>query len=152
MRKVDHTTGYNFLKGNTMTNKILKLCNELEDYINTHHNCSAWDRGINNYAIDFIDFLREEQPQLDTAKELEQVLLNGAETWQKFSWGGNSLVCNEDIALRLCNQTELKRTNCGSRAPNPGEEWLDVQARALFQACLRLKEAFELIKNKGGLK
>lgn len=65
-----------------MLKELSEICNELEDYINTHHNRSALDRGINNYAIDFIDFLREEKPGLSSGMELERILLNGAETWR----------------------------------------------------------------------
>ena len=45
-----------------------------------------------------------------------------------------SLIYNEDIAERLCTPSELKKTRHGERRPNAREEWLDTQARALFQA------------------
>lgn len=61
---------------------------------------------------------------------------------------GYSLVFDEDIARRLCTKSELLWSDNGRRAPNKNEQWLDVQARALYQACLRLREAFEFIKNK----
>ena len=43
-----------------------------------------------------------------------------------------------DIAERLCNPSELKTKRGGELKPNSCEEWLDVQARALFQACNRI--------------
>jgi hypothetical protein len=48
---------------------------------------------------------------------------------------------NEDIAERLCTPSELKKTRHGDRKPNSREEWLDVQARALYQASNRIKHA-----------
>jgi hypothetical protein len=52
----------------------------------------------------------------------------------QYSYGGCSLIYDCDIAERLCSPSELKRTRDGERSPNAKEEWLDVQARALYQA------------------
>lgn len=68
--------------------------------------------------------------------------MNGADGWSDYSWGGSALIYNEDIALRLCTPSELKRTANGSKRPNAREEWLDVQARALYQACARVRVAW----------
>ena len=70
--------------------------------------------------------------------------LNGAENWNKYSWGGCSYIYNGDIAKNLCNPSELKKTKNGENRPNRGEDWLDVQARALSQAALRL---FRIVKS-----
>lgn len=63
---------------------------------------------------------------------------NGASDWNQYSWGGCSLIYNRDIAERVCNATELKRCTYRDGSlkdqPNGREAWLDVQARALFQA------------------
>ena len=67
-------------------------------------------------------------------KMIERELLNGAQDWHQYSWGGSSLIYDRNIAARLCTLTELKKTHNGERQPNSREEWLDVQARALFQA------------------
>lgn len=40
---------------------------------------------------------------------------------------------------RLCTPSELRRTHNGERRPNSREEWLDTQARALYQAARRVK-------------
>lgn len=100
-------------------------------------NRSAWDKGVNLYAIELLENL-ETVPTDRT--ELETVLLNGADSWEQFSWGGCSLIYNQDIAERLCCPSELKKTRNGKRRPNNHEEWLDTQARALFQACNRIKK------------
>lgn len=36
-----------------------------------------------------------------SGKDVEKILLNGAEDWQEYSEGGCSLIMNEDIAKRL---------------------------------------------------
>lgn len=106
---------------------------------------SAWDKGVTAYAIDLLDQYQEraefEGREAASRKELEEWLLNGASTWSEYSWGGWALIYNDDIAKRLCNPSELKRTHNGERRPNNREDWLDVQARALAQAAKRLIRA-----------
>lgn len=94
---------------------------------------SAWSKGVNRYALDLLDNIRD-LPEAETRKDLETALLNGARNWSEYSWGGCSLCYNSDIAERLCTPSELKRTRGGDWRPNSREEWLDVQARALYQA------------------
>lgn len=101
---------------------------------------SAWKRGVIAYAQELLDNFTEaelrEYAQLDGngAKDFQNTALNGADSWKEYSWGGCSLIYNSDIAERLCSPSELKRTRHGERRPNAREEWLDTQARALFQA------------------
>lgn len=102
--------------------------------IKTRKTRSAWDKGVTLYALELLDNLRD-LPEAETRKELETALLNGARNWSEYSWGGCSLIYNSDIAERLCTPSELKRRNGGEWRPSRCEEWLDVQARALSQAC-----------------
>lgn len=106
---------------------------------------SAWNKGVTAYAIDLLDQYQErarfEGREAASRKELEEWLLNGASTWGEYSWGGSALIYNGDVAKRLCNPSELKRTRNGERRPNNREEWLDTQARALAQAAKRLIDA-----------
>lgn len=106
---------------------------------------SAWNKGVTAYAIDLLDQYQEraefEGREAASRKELEEWLLNGASTWGEYSWGGSALIYNGDVAKRLCNPSELKRTHNGERRPNSREEWLDTQARALAQAAKRLINA-----------
>ena len=103
---------------------------------------SAWGRGVKKYALDILDDLKQiadyegEPLQLDGAsfEQFEDVALNGAENWHDFSHGGLALIYDGDIAKRLSTKTELKKTNDGEKQPNSRETWLDVQARALYQA------------------
>ena len=102
---------------------------------------SAWARGVKEYAAELLDGLDEAitggwfyPDDLAAPKLVARALLNGADDWSQYSWGGSSLIYNGDIARRLCSPSELKRTRDGERRPNSSEEWLDTQARALFQA------------------
>lgn len=95
---------------------------------------SAWDKGVKLYALEIID--RLETDELDVT---EKNLLNGAPNWKEYSWGGSSLIYDYDIAKRLCAPWELKKTDGGFKRPNKTEDWLDVQARALYQAALLIK-------------
>lgn len=92
---------------------------------------SAWNKGVTEYALELLD-------GLETEEVTKEKLLNGASDWNQYSWGGSSLIYNCDIAERTCSPSELKKRNDGEWRPNRYEEWLDVQARALFQACNRI--------------
>lgn len=106
---------------------------------------SAWRKGVKEYAEMLLDNVAEYGDTLPTAAELRNVALNGANDWNQFSWGGGALVYNRDIAERLCNPTELKRTHYGDRTPNSGETWADVQARALCQAAQLLQRCWSAV-------
>lgn len=97
---------------------------------------SAWDRGVTAYAIDMLEGLEVEEL---FPRTVEKALLNGAPSWHDYSWGGCALIYDRDIAERLCCPSELRRTRGGERRPNAAEEWLDTQARACFQACMRIR-------------
>lgn len=94
---------------------------------------SAWARGVKAYALDLLADIPGEIVPISRAS-LRVDLLNGAKDWTQYSWGGCALVYDEDIALRLCTPSELKKTKNGRTRPNSGEEWPDTQARALHQA------------------
>lgn len=100
---------------------------------------SAWSRGVKAYALELVEELEEraayEGRNPEPGKECREWMLNGAQDWNQYSWGGSSLIYDADIAERLCTPSELKKTRNGERRPNSREEWLDTQARALFQAC-----------------
>lgn len=103
---------------------------------------SAWNKGVNIYCFELLETLEErdfsEYQEKISGKLFEKMVLNGAGSWSEYSWGGCSFIYNEDIAKTLCSPSELKKTCNGSKKPNKSEEWLDVQARALYQACVRL--------------
>lgn len=110
---------------------------------------SAWGRGVNAYALELVEELREraayEGRNPEPGKECREWMLNGAQDWNQYSWGGSSLIYDSDIAERLCTPSELKKTRHGERRPNSREEWLDTQARALTQACNRVARVYRSI-------
>ena len=103
---------------------------------------SAWNKGVTLYAFELVEELKEraeyEGRNPEAGKECREWMLNGALDWIQYSWGGSSLIYDSDIAERLCTPSELKKTRHGERRPNSREEWLDTQARALYQACNRV--------------
>lgn len=113
---------------------------------------SAWDKGVNVYAHELLDSLEEQidngyfdVEDLAAPKLVQKALLNGAQDWNEYSWGGCSLCYNHEIAERLCCPSELRKTRNGERRPNRTEEWLDTQARALFQASNRVTRAIKAV-------
>lgn len=127
---------------NIYTNELRKLVEQIP-------NTSAWNRGVKEYTDELLDNLEERAQSYErlpkNEKELEEWLLNGAMSWDEYSYGGCSLIYNGDIAERLCTPSELKKKDGGRLAPNSNESWLDVQIRALYQACLRIKRKFRLL-------
>lgn len=125
---------------------MLNITSRIYESIENEKQRSAWDKGVTLYALELVEQLDEaiesgyfSVENIAISAELEQALLNGAANWNQYSWGGNSLIYDSDIAERLCTPSELKKTRQGERRPNSREEWLDTQARALHQACKRLK-------------
>lgn len=119
-----------------MKAQILKIYNKI-DALKMR---SSWNKGVQYYALYLLekyDKYTDYEPKLPLT---ETTLLNGAKDWQQYSEGGCALIYDEQIALTLCNPTELNITKKGQRQPNKRETWLQVQARALLQA-------WNLIKN-----
>ena len=98
---------------------------------------SAWKKGVKEYAIELLD--QHDEDIVVPMNELGKWLLNGADNWSEYSWGGCSLIYDSDIAERLCNPSELKKTDNGRLRPNSRETWLDCQARALLQASFLIR-------------
>lgn len=117
----------------------------LREKLENHKTRSCWAAGVKEYASEILDTLenaeewnRKENPEYiynyTASKQNHADALNGAKDWSAYSWGGCSLVSNCAIAETLCTPSELERTKDGAKQPNAREDWLDVQARALFQA------------------
>ena len=106
---------------------------------------SAWKRAVKAYALELLDNIPDNiERGPDTA--LRALLLNGAENWHQYSYGGCSLISDCDIAARVCTPSELRRTKNGERSPNRTKTWLDVQARALTQAASKIRAAYNEAK------
>lgn len=102
---------------------------------------SKWTTGVNEYAEELKEFLAENN--LEATKEN---MLNGADDWHMYSYGGSALIYDEDIAERLATPSEIKsrtrKDGSLNQNANARETWLDVQARALYQASRKiLREA-----------
>ena len=89
---------------------------------------SAWSRGVLMYANEILDNIWED------GEVTEARLLNGARDWKAYSEGGCSLITDEEICKRLSASWEIRRTKGGILPPNSRESWMEVQARALYQA------------------
>ena len=99
---------------------------------------SAWDKGVKTYALELIESAEIELTRGNARTEL----LNGAESWSEYSYGGCSLIYNGDIVERLGTPSDIKRFENGRLdKPMSTEDWIDVQARALSQA-------YSMISNK----
>lgn len=91
---------------------------------------SAWSKGVKAKAVDML----VEMYRQGITHPTEADLLNGARDWYEWAQGGCGLVYDADIAKAYCTPSELKRTRGGELPPNSRESWLDVEARAAFQA------------------
>ena len=127
----------------------MAIYDQITAELETRKDRSAWGKGVNAYALELVEALREraeyEGRDPESAEECREWMLNGAQDWGQYSWGGSSLIYNGDIAERLCCPSELKKTRNGERRPNSREEWLDTQARALYQACNRVARVYRSI-------
>lgn len=100
---------------------------------------SAWGHGVMKYAMELMN-------DVDGKEITENNLLNGARDWRQYSEGGCALICDVDICHRLCTPSEIRKTHNGERRPNKQETWIDMQARALYQAArliMKIKKEVE---------
>jgi hypothetical protein len=115
---------------------------EIEKALEKEKARSAWGKGVIEYAFDILD-------NIDDEEITEKNLLGGADNWREwreYSYGGCALIYDVDICHRLCTPSEIKKTKDGDRRPNDHETWMDVQARALYQAArmiLKIKKEVE---------
>lgn len=100
---------------------------------------SKWQKGVNEYVRELQEFLKENK--LASTKEN---MLNGASDWYHYSNGGSALIYDQDIAERLATSSEIKsrtrKDGSLNSMANARETWLEVQARALMQACAKLRK------------
>lgn len=138
---------------------------------------SRWDRAVIEDAEEMIaeaiDNLRdtpEEAPRDLTAltAELLNVSISTLKSWgrddgnggikdlyrcaHESSWEGSHLCYDHDIARHYCTPSELKRTRDGQRRPNAREEWLDVQARAIYQALSKIRHLWSAEAGKNRIR
>lgn len=99
---------------------------------------SAWDKGVKEIAEGLLD--KYEGTVLDREGSdpvpplTEKTVLNGANDWKQYCYGGCAMIYGREIAETLCTPSELRRTDYGRKDPNARETWMDVQVRAHVQA------------------
>lgn len=106
---------------------------------------SAWDKGVYDYAFDILEPLGDELEDVNA-----DTLMNGANTWTAYSYGGCALICDDDIAKRMCTPSEYKKyLNAGINSKlSDSDYWLgNVQTRALFQAMAKIRRAYTRVRN-----
>lgn len=129
---------------------------ELQSYIENLKikHPSKWTEAVKDDAADlvgnYIEWNGEDAPfKAENVKDL----LNGAQDWKQYSEGGLGLIYDTDIAMHYSTPAELKKLgfkegNGIIKNPNAKETWLDVQARALFQASELIKKSVHDIEMK----
>lgn len=118
------------------------IIRELED-MKKRFARSAWDKGVYDYAFDILEPLDDELENVNA-----DTLMNGSNTWTAYSYGGCALICDDDIAKRMCTPSEYKKyLNAGLNSKlSDSDYWLgDVQTRALFQAMSKIRSAYKSI-------
>ena len=121
--------------------------NELKQALSTVKTRGAWDKAVQAYAEELLESLPQ-NVDYGSRLSLKADLLNGAKDWSQYSYGGSALIYDYEIAERVCSPSELKKTKDGERQPNNIETWLDVQARALFQASNRICKLWKQNNNQ----
>lgn len=105
-----------------MQRRIADIKKELAE----HPARSAWDKGVRGYAVelfdDYIDRLHITDEEVRIGKIAEADLLNGADNWHQYSWGGCAEIYDGDICERLCSPSEIKKTRGGEWRLNADEE------------------------------
>lgn len=98
---------------------------------------SYWGKGVQAYAIEMLEFVADWNPDL-TLENCKKILLNGADDWYHYSVSGTFLVCDVDIAERLCSPSELKRIT--RKDGTVRGNWLSVQGEALRHGYNMIRE------------
>ena len=107
------------------------------------HHRSKWDRAIDEDAYSLVcNASNDGEPDfVFRFGSLEKQLLSGAADWRAYSYGGCALVYDGDIAEHYCTPSQFKKSREGQYNPNRYENWLDLQARALYRAYCRIRSA-----------
>ena len=107
----------------------LEIC---KAYINAR---SCEEKCICEYCFDFMHFLKEEKIKEISLQGLLKTLLNGSENWRDYSYSGNALIYDYQIAERF------------RLDPNKDEKWLDLQSYALQKAYDKVEAIAQLMIN-----
>ena len=98
---------------------------------------SQWERGVEFYSHFLAEELNDDYlPEEIEIEDIFSILLNGAENWHQFAWGGCGLVYNESIANNLLTPSQRKRITQEDKYR--GYHLLDLETEALKQAAARV--------------
>lgn len=126
-----------------MVDKHIRL-KDIYSTIENKKTRGAWNNGVKVYALYLLEgVILEDDNLVYTVPGLKDRLLNGAENWQQYAAGGGGFVYDYEIASTLCTPAQLKRYTYkegGLKDPNKYETWIDVEARALYQAWLLIRD------------
>lgn len=108
---------------------------------------STLDRDVLIYVLGIFDNYIEEH---DSNKQItEKDLLNGASNWSEYSWGGSSLIYDEDICKRLSTPSEQKKTRYGERSQTLMKNgWMYRLERSIKQLRLFFLSQIKTLKNQ----
>ena len=102
---------------------------------------TKWEKGVKQYALELAT--EAEEKEYLSEEEFGKALLNGAQDWRQYSYGGCSLINDDEIFFRLFTQTTLIKGKVGA---------LDLQAQALKEACnLVMKLAKKGVSSKNAV-
>ncbi len=98
---------------------------------------SQWERGVEFYAHFLAERINDNSlPDNIEVKDTFETLLNGAENWHQFAWGGCGQIYNDDIANTLLTPSQRKRITQADTFN--GYHLLDIEAHALANAAARV--------------
>ena len=93
----------------TRNENIFDDIGKISETVSNEKPRSAWGRGVQAYALELVGELDEAlrdgticPDDLADSKKVNAALLNGADNWSMYSWGGSALIYDSDIAARLC--------------------------------------------------
>lgn len=92
---------------------------------------SAWAFAVHRYAVElFMSYIDSMKLNLYSSMEevgpiTEEDLLNGSDSWDRYSRNGNALIWTDDMAKRLLGRPQRSNDEC---------DWLKLQAEALEEA------------------
>lgn len=100
--------------------------------------CRAqWEKGVEFYTHFLAERFNDNYlPENIEMKNIIVILLNGAENWHQFAWGGCGQVYNEEIATTLLTPSQRKRITLSDTFR--GYSLLDLEAHALAEAASRV--------------
>ena len=111
----------------------------------------TYSKALYSYALELVENMADHhattQEQRDNLQNidretLKRLALNGADSWEQYSWGGCSLCYNYDILARLFCPSIVKRYENADSVR--GVHLLDYQKHALAKAFTIL---YDTIKN-----